>query len=98
MASAQAPAALTVRDGQAVTVIAANSDIGALYGAFAYLRRVQTGQPLDGLDIVSAPRVRRRLLNHWDNLDGSIEPHDLCRQSTCRSSVRYRIRKIRIRD
>jgi len=62
-----------VRDGQAVTVIAANSDIGALYGAFAYLRRVQTGQPLDGLDIVSAPRVRRRLLNHWDNLDGSVE-------------------------
>lgn len=55
------------------TVIAANSDIGVLYGVFHYLRLVQTGQGVDKLDILSAPKVRHRLLNHWDNLDGSVE-------------------------
>jgi alpha-glucuronidase len=55
------------------TVIAANSDIGVLYGVFHYLRLVQTGQGVDKLDILSAPKVNHRLLNHWDNLDGSVE-------------------------
>lgn len=55
------------------TVIAANSDIGVLYGVFHYLRLVQTGQGVDKLDILSAPKVSHRLLNHWDNLDGSVE-------------------------
>ncbi len=60
-------------DGQRVTVIAANEDIGALYGAFAWLRLAQTGGNLANLDTASAPRIERRLLNHWDNLDGSVE-------------------------
>ena len=55
------------------TVIAANRDIGVLYGVFAYLRLVQTGQGVDKLDILSAPKVNHRLLNHWDNLNGSVE-------------------------
>lgn len=60
-------------NGHTVTVIAANSDIGVLYGSFAYLRLIQTRQPVNRLDIASAPRMKLRLLNHWDNLDGSIE-------------------------
>ena len=60
-------------DGQAVTLVAANSDMGLLYGAFALLRHLQTGGVLDALDIVESPRVRLRLLNHWDNLDGHVE-------------------------
>ncbi|WP_368565246.1 alpha-glucuronidase family glycosyl hydrolase [Pseudoxanthomonas sp. UTMC 1351] len=60
-------------DGQAVTVIAANQDIGALYGAFHFLRLLQTGQPLEHLDIRETPRVKLRVLNHWDNLDGHVE-------------------------
>ena len=55
------------------TVIAANSDVGVLYGVFAYLRLVQTGQGVDTLDVLSAPKVNHRLLNHWDNLNGSVE-------------------------
>jgi alpha-glucuronidase len=55
------------------TVVAANSDIGVLYGVFHYLRLVQTGQDVDKLDILSAPKVNHRLLNHWDNLDGHVE-------------------------
>ncbi len=55
------------------TVIAANNDIGVLYGVFHYLRLVQTGRGVDKLDILSAPKVNHRLLNHWDNLDGHVE-------------------------
>jgi alpha-glucuronidase len=65
----------TVQDarGGKTTVIAANSDVGVLYGVFHYLRLVQTGQGVDKLDILSAPKVNHRLLNHWDNLDGTVE-------------------------
>lgn len=54
-------------------MIAANSDVGVLYGVFAYLRLVQTGQGVDKLDVLSTPKVNHRLLNHWDNLDGHVE-------------------------
>ena len=60
-------------DGEPATVIAANSDIGALYGAWHFLRLLQTGQPIDRLDIRDAPGVKLRLLNHWDNLDRTVE-------------------------
>ncbi|HEY5552912.1 MAG TPA: alpha-glucuronidase [Opitutaceae bacterium] len=53
--------------------ISANTDIGALYGAFALLRHIQTGGSLSGLEVASAPRITHRLLNHWDNLNGTIE-------------------------
>ena len=50
----------------------ANSDIGLLYSVFALLRHLQTHQPLT-LPIFSAPKIQHRILNHWDNLDGTIE-------------------------
>lgn len=54
-------------------LIVANRDIGLLYGTFALLRHLQTHQPLASLDLVSAPKIQRRLLNHWDNLNRSVE-------------------------
>jgi alpha-glucuronidase len=59
--------------GRKITVIAGNTDIGALYGAFRFLKLIQTRAPADKLDIVSAPKVKLRMLNHWDNLDASVE-------------------------
>ncbi|MEZ5945895.1 MAG: alpha-glucuronidase family glycosyl hydrolase [Hyphomonas sp.] len=56
-----------------VTVISARSDIGVLYGTFAYLQRMSEGEPLKGLDLVSRPGTRYRLLNHWDGLDRHVE-------------------------
>ncbi len=55
------------------TYLVANRDIGLLYGAFALLRHVQARQPLAALDRVESPRIQRRLLNHWDDLDGFVE-------------------------
>jgi alpha-glucuronidase len=60
-------------EGGRKVVIAANRDLGVLYGAFDLLRRVQTGQSLDRLEVISVPRIHRRLLNHWDNLTRTIE-------------------------
>jgi alpha-glucuronidase len=34
---------------------------------------LQTRQPVDRLDLLSAPRLRYRVLDHWDNLDGFVE-------------------------
>ncbi len=59
--------------GHPAIVIAANRDVGVLYGAFELLRLVATGGRLDALALVSAPRLRYRLLDHWDNLDGTVE-------------------------
>ena len=59
--------------GHAATVIAANQDIGVLYGVFHFLRLMQTRQSLEQLNISSAPRIQHRILDHWDNLDGSVE-------------------------
>jgi alpha-glucuronidase len=56
-----------------VIVVAGNTDIGALYGTFALLRQLERQRPVTALEIRSAPRIRRRLLDHWDNLDGSVE-------------------------
>ena len=56
-----------------VTVIAANSELGTLYGAFHFLRLLQTLQPISKLNISEKPKLQLRVLDHWDNLDGSIE-------------------------
>jgi alpha-glucuronidase len=62
-----------VLDGRPATLIAANADIGLLYGTFAWLRRVAAGADPATVDERSAPRLRHRVLNHWDNLDRTVE-------------------------
>ena len=59
--------------GRRAIVIAANAEVGVLYGAFHFLRLLQTHQPLEPLSIAERPRIQHRILNHWDNLDGSVE-------------------------
>ena len=59
--------------GHSVIVIASAGESGALYGTFHFLRLLQTMQPINQLNIVERPRLQLRMLEHWDNLDGSIE-------------------------
>jgi alpha-glucuronidase len=54
-------------------VIAANETIGLLYGSFALLREVQTHADTRLLNVVSRPRIGLRVLDHWDNLDRTVE-------------------------
>lgn len=59
-------------DGFKITgnAISATSESGILYGAYELLRRQQTG---DVSNVISNPSYQLRILNHWDNLNGSIE-------------------------
>jgi len=59
--------------GVPCTVIAARKDIGVMYGVFHFLRLLQTQSDIKELNITQAPKLQRRMLNHWDNLNGTIE-------------------------
>ncbi len=59
-------------------VITGSSDAACLYAVFAFLRRLQAGQPAGwlttgGLRVAEATANKLRMVNHWDNIDGSIE-------------------------
>ena len=63
--------------------ITASTPIGLLYGAYELIRQQNTGAYNTGsgnqqnfgkaIDETEKPQVGLRILNHWDNLDGSIE-------------------------
>jgi alpha-glucuronidase len=55
------------------TIITATSDAGLLYGAYHLLRLQATGQPTTSLDINEKPFYDLRILNHWDNPNGTVE-------------------------
>ena len=55
------------------TLIIANEQRGLLYGAFAFLRRVQARQQLQHVDLRDRPVLPLRMVDHWDNLDGTVE-------------------------
>jgi alpha-glucuronidase len=59
--------------GKKCIVISANTDVGILYGVFGFLKLIQTQKSLDDLNIIESPKVEYRLLNHWDNLDRTVE-------------------------
>lgn len=59
--------------GKIHTRIAAKTDLGLLYGVFHYLRLAHSGADLSRLDLQSSPRIALRVLDHWDNLDGTVE-------------------------
>nr|WP_188814113.1 alpha-glucuronidase family glycosyl hydrolase [Hymenobacter cavernae] len=54
-------------------VVSGPTDAAVLYGTFALLRQIQTRQPLTNLALTSTPKIQYRLLNHWDNPNGTVE-------------------------
>ncbi|MBB1285742.1 alpha-glucuronidase [Flavisolibacter sp. BT320] len=63
----------TTTNGRKRLLITANTDVGALYGVFHFLRLLQTGQDIQKLAITSVPKIEHRVLNHWDNLNRHVE-------------------------
>ncbi len=59
--------------GKRVLLIASPTDVGLLYGTFYFLKLIQTEQSIQNLNIQSSPKIQLRILNHWDNLDGTVE-------------------------
>src|SRR6478735_9150327 len=60
-------------EGKNVTLITGNKEAGILYGAFHFLRLLQTQQSIQQLNIISIPKIGLRVLNHWDNLNRTVE-------------------------
>lgn len=54
-------------------VIEANASAGLLYGVFEVFRRLVTKKNIADLKCECIPKNPLRMLNHWDNIDGSIE-------------------------
>ena len=54
------------------TTISSSTDVGLLYGAAHLLRLQACGLPADTV-LTENPEHDLRLLNHWDNLDGTVE-------------------------
>jgi alpha-glucuronidase len=63
----------TIIGKKKVIAIAAHSEVGVLYGTFHLLKLLQTHQSVEDLDVISSPKVKIRVLNHWDNLDRTVE-------------------------
>jgi alpha-glucuronidase len=53
--------------------IAAKSGSGLLYGVYHLLLKIKRGESLQNINIKEAPKTNLRMLNHWDNLDRTIE-------------------------
>lgn len=58
---------------KSVIVITSKADIGLLYGTFKFLSLLQRQQPVENLNLSSSPKIQNRILNHWDNLDRTVE-------------------------
>lgn len=56
-----------------IIAIAANNEKGVLYGVYNFLRLLQTQQSIQKLSITSVPQNSLRILNHWDNMDRTVE-------------------------
>lgn len=54
-------------------IIAGMTGAGVIYGVFSLLRRIQRGSFNADTVIIDNPAIGLRMLNHWDNMDGSIE-------------------------
>lgn len=54
-------------------LITGKTDVGVLYGVFAFLRLLQTNKSIENLNITDSPKVTIRMLDHWDNLDRTVE-------------------------
>ncbi len=63
---------IDLQKGKAL-LITGTTEAGVLYGVFTLIRMMQTGKSIAYLDLHQVPAWQLRLLNHWDNLNGTVE-------------------------
>lgn len=63
----------TFFNGKKCIAIGGNTEKGILYGVFRFLQLLQTNKPIDNLNITDQPAVTYRILDHWDNLNRTVE-------------------------
>ncbi|MBP1969335.1 alpha-glucuronidase [Virgibacillus natechei] len=60
-------------NGEKKILLIGKTDKGILYATYHLLRLIQSRKPIHSLDIVDAPKNQFRMMNQWDNIDGTIE-------------------------
>lgn len=87
----------TIRTSEGKTVLGAATEQGLLYATYHLLRLQAEGADCSQLDIQEKPAFDIRVLNHWDNLDGTIERgyagHSLWKWEELTDSVSARYRE-----
>ena len=54
-------------------IITAKDELGLLYGTFRFIQLIQRQASLESLLVQDHPKIKKRILNHWDNLDRTVE-------------------------
>ncbi|MDR0861887.1 MAG: alpha-glucuronidase [Oscillospiraceae bacterium] len=67
------PDAYRITGGGGAVTIASSDAAGAMYGEFAAGAQIRLGVEPATLDVTSVPAAKYRVLNHWDNMDGTVE-------------------------
>lgn len=62
-----------IRASEGLMAIGANTPSGVLYGVFHLLRLLALGELTENLSVMERPANGLRMINQWDNIDGSIE-------------------------
>lgn len=60
-------------DDKNYLIITAKTEKGILYGTFCLLRYMQMETEIDSIHKLEIPYNKIRMINHWDNIDGSVE-------------------------
>jgi alpha-glucuronidase len=62
-----------VKTSPGIIIIAGKTDRGVLYGVFDFLLKIRDLKDPEDLYILENPCSNLRIINQWDNMDGSIE-------------------------
>jgi alpha-glucuronidase len=59
--------------GKNCIIVTGNSDVGVLYGCFRLLQLIQQHRRIDENAVTGSPKIKLRMLDHWDNMNRSVE-------------------------
>lgn len=62
-----------IQSQQGKLAVVASDSNGILYGVFKLIECLRTNKPINELNILESPSNKMRMIDHWDNVDGSIE-------------------------
>jgi len=63
----------SIQEKNGQLILSGGDDKGILYGIFDLLREIQQKHSLKNISKSESPKIAFRMLNHWDNMNGTIE-------------------------
>jgi len=60
-------------NGSKILLVTGETKKALVYGIFDLMKRIRLGEDIEKMNVLEKPKAKFRMLNHWDNLDGTIE-------------------------